>query len=262
MAWFAGSLQKSLPFGRGSVRECEMSSLASDHRQLGSIEDLDAGDGPMAAGYDRIVSLLRLSLTERELNLFAVPVVDDAGALVYWRARSGRTLTPLDMVPAGQRGLMVDERDRILRKVKSLADGSAARGDAKRADVETLAALAAPPENDNCIFSDGFGPVLVNWGLDIDYAAAPIEAAKPEIEARGSANDPAIGETGQTSVREAAPEAVAVPEAVVGSQDIIAWSGATDDPAAARFRILKPPPKPPCRRLPRSPLPPESPSSS
>ncbi len=222
-----------------------MSSLVSGHCQLGSIEDLETGDGPVTAGYDRIVALLRSSLTERELNLFAVPVADEAGVLVSWRARSGRALTPLDMVPASQRDLMVGERDRILRKVKSLADGAAEQGDAKQADIEILAALSVPSENDDCMFSDGFGPVLVNWGHEIEGDAAPIEAASPEVEARNRVHDPAMSDAGRTSEQEVVPEmvavhvAVTVPEAVVGSEDVIAWSGAADDPAAGQSEILK-----------------------
>ena len=88
-----------------------MNVIAREPSQRGPIKRLVVDGAPVIAHYDLLMSLLKLSLDENELGIFAEPVIDDGDSVVSWGARSGNPLVSIRQVTPGERMLLIKQRD-------------------------------------------------------------------------------------------------------------------------------------------------------
>ncbi len=148
-----------------------MNVIAREPSQRGPIKRLVVDGAPVIAHYDLLMSLLKLSLDENELGIFAEPVIDDGDSVVSWGARSGNPLVSIRQVTPGERMLLIKQRDKIIHKIEAQIEDLRARGESGQITAEVLAAALVTPDKYASMFTDGSGPVLIDWGSAKDEGA-------------------------------------------------------------------------------------------
>jgi peptidoglycan hydrolase-like protein with peptidoglycan-binding domain len=158
-------------------------------KESGSVERLKIGGLPVVSVYERIVALLRSRLTERELGILAKPVRDSSGRITGWQARSGKPLTPLNALPTSEFAERAKQFTATINKINGLIRELKAGNDEEQIAAEVLAAALVMPSRAQTMYTDGDGPVLVNWGSRDARRQVPAAAGAQAAAAAARAGD-------------------------------------------------------------------------
>lgn len=152
---------------------------------------------PSQRTYEFVVGNVRRALGDRHAALFAEP--SNQAGLAVWQSELPGEILPLSSLSPDTAEELKTKLGKIVADILAVADDFAVKADPAAQSIAIALRNAVEVPSEECIFSVGGAPVIVQWGFHLDVYAPPrallsrlIPPTRPVVEPSARDAGPAV----------------------------------------------------------------------